>query len=160
MRLLAAFLFSTLLTQFAVAQEAEEAAVLAVAQQIMDGINQKDGDLIRSAMIPEGVLFSTVNRNGVDQAFFSSAEDFASQVSDATDDYHERLFDATVLVQKGVALVWAPYDFHLNGEFTHCGVDTVSLVKTDEGWKAVSLTYTVETEGCPERPPIPSSDDQ
>ncbi len=125
----------------------------------MDGINQKYGSLIRTAMMPEGILYSTTDRDGTHQAYFSSAEEFATQVENATDTYHERLFDATVLVQKGVALVWAPYDFHLNGEFTHCGVDTVSLVKTNDGWKAVSLTYTVETEGCPERPPIPSRGD-
>lgn len=155
MKRLTSLLLMCVLALSTFAQESDEEAILQVAQQIMDGINQKDGDLIRQVMMPEGILFSTTDRDGTNRAYFTSAEDFASQVTNSTDEYHERLFDATVLVQKGVALVWAPYDFHLNGEFTHCGVDTVSLVKTEEGWKAVSLTYTVETEGCPDRPPIP-----
>lgn len=160
MRVITALLLTTLLTQVSVAQHPEEAAVLAAAQQIFDGINQKDGDLIRSATVPEGILFSTTDRTGRAQAFFTSAADFASQVENGAQDYHERMFETTVHIQKGVALVWATYDFHLDGAFSHCGIDTFSLVKTPDGWKVVSLTYTVEFEGCAERPPIPADDDQ
>ena len=139
------------------AQDAEERAVLAVAQQIFDGINKNDGQLIRNAMMPDGILYSTTDRAGTAQAYFTSAEDFASQVEAGTDKYHERMFETTVHIQEGVALIWAAYDFHLNGSFSHCGVDTFSLVKTPEGWKVASLTYTVEREGCGDRPPIPKT---
>lgn len=157
MRLLVALFLSAFVTASASAQDPEEAAVLAAAQQLFDGINQKDGDLIRSAMMPEGVLFSTANRDGVDQAFFTSAEDFAAQVESTPRDFHERMFETTVHIRKGIALVWAAYDFHVDGVFSHCGVDTFSLVKTADGWKVVSLTYTIEQEGCGDRPPIPDN---
>ncbi len=51
-----------------------------------------------------------------------------------------------------IANVWAEYDFHSNGKFAHCGIDTFLLLKTDEGWKIFSLTYTMETHGCKDSP--------
>jgi len=56
-------------------------------------------------------------------------------------------------------VVWAAYDFHLDGAFSHCGIDNFSLVKIGEEWKVVSLTYTVEMEGCAKRPPIERGSD-
>ncbi|MDA1334121.1 MAG: hypothetical protein O2797_07860, partial [Bacteroidetes bacterium] len=80
-----------------------------------------------------------------------------SQVAGASDAFHERMFESTVHIQDGIAMIWADYDFHVNGTFSHCGVDTFSLVKTPEGWKVASLIYTVQQEGCVSRPPIPTS---
>lgn len=160
MRILTCLLVIGLLTVPSSAQNTEEQAVLAAAQQVFDGINKKDGQLIRDAMMPDGILYSTTDRSGTDQAYFTSAEDFASQVEASTDDYHERMFETTVHIRKGVALIWATYDFHLNGAFSHCGIDTFSLVKTAEGWKVASLTYTVEMEGCGSRPAIPNPHDE
>jgi len=159
MRTLTCLLVIGLLAAPSLAQDTNEQAVLAAAQQVFDGINKKDGQLIRDAMMPDGILYSTTDRSGTDQAYFTSAEDFASQVEDSSDDFHERMFETTVHIQKGVALIWAAYDFHLNGAFSHCGVDTFSLVKTAEGWKVASLTYTVEMEGCGDRPPVPNLHD-
>ena len=138
--------------------QSEEEAVLAVAQQVFDGINTRNGDLIREAMLPEGVIVSTVTRNGVPMVRTETAAQMASQVESTERDFHERMFETSVQIQDGVALVWATYDFHVDGAFSHCGVDTFSLVKTAEGWKVASLTYTVQMEGCGERPPIPPSD--
>lgn len=159
MRLFIVLLFSGLLTQMALAQHPEEAAVLAVTQQIFDGINQKNGDLIRSAMIPEGMVMATFQQEGTHRARFTSAEDFISQVDNPPQEFHERMFETTVHIQKGIAVVWAAYDFHLDGAFSHCGIDNFSLVKIGEEWKVVSLTYTVEMEGCAKRPPIERGSD-
>jgi len=51
-----------------------------------------------------------------------------------------------------VGIVWAPYDFHLNGEFSHCGVDVLTFLKLEDGWKVTSITYNVVREGCPPSP--------
>ncbi len=52
----------------------------------------------------------------------------------------------------GIAVVWAEYDFHLNGKFNHCGVDQVNLLKTGAGWKIMGIAYTSETSGCAPSP--------
>lgn len=56
--------------------------------------------------------------------------------------------DVVVKVQGRIATVWAPYDLWLNDKFSHCGVDVFTLLKTPEGWKIVTCSYTMEKEGC------------
>lgn len=64
----------------------------------------------------------------------------------------ERMWDPTVQVQDPVAMVWTPYDFHLNGEFSHCGIDVFTMLNGAEGWQVTSITYNVVREECPPSP--------
>ena len=57
-----------------------------------------------------------------------------------------------------VASVWAPYDFHRDGAFSHCGVDAFTLLRGDGGWVITGATYTVETADCPPSPLGPPGD--
>ena len=63
------------------------------------------------------------------------------------------MWDPRVLVRGTTANVWAEYDFHLSGKLTHCSVDSVSLVKTEQGWRIAGIVYTVENQGCNTRRP-------
>ena len=36
----------------------------------------------------------------------------------------------------------------IDGKFSHCGIDSVSLFKTADGWKVATIAYTMETSGC------------
>ncbi len=135
----------------------EEDLILETAQNVMTGINTGDEALIRSAMLPGSILVSTGNTDGVATTRVTTTEEFASGVGSLPADYHERIFEYEIHIQKGVAVLWAQYDFHINGTFSHCGVDTFTLVKSPEGWKVASLAYTVEQDGCKERPPIPEN---
>ena len=64
----------------------------------------------------------------------------------------ERMWQPEVRIDGRMATLWAPYDFHRDGKHTHCGIDSVSLVKTSSGWKISGISYTVVTEGCPVSP--------
>ena len=50
------------------------------------------------------------------------------------------------------AMVWVPYDFHLEGSFSHCGIDILTYLKLEGGWKVTSITYDVVREGCAPSP--------
>jgi hypothetical protein len=51
-----------------------------------------------------------------------------------------------------VATVTAPYDFHLDGAFSHCGTDIFTLVNGPQGWRISGGVYTVIKQGCPPSP--------
>ena len=137
--------------------QTEEELIVETAQNVMTGINTGDEALIRSAMLPGSILVSTGNTDGVPSTRVTTSEDFASRVGSMSADFHERIFEYEIHIQEGVAVLWAQYDFHVEGTFSHCGVDTFTLVKSSEGWKVASLAYTVEQDGCKERPPIPNN---
>lgn len=64
----------------------------------------------------------------------------------------ERMWEPTVLIHKDLATVWTPYDFHIGGRFSHCGVDAFLLVREKGTWRLLSAAYTVEPTGCAASP--------
>ena len=60
---------------------------------------------------------------------------------------------AAVAVQSvdgGMASIWAPYTFYLDGAIRHCGVNSIELLYEAEGWKVTQLSDTRRTENCPD----------
>lgn len=49
-------------------------------------------------------------------------------------------------------MIWGEYEFWIDGEFSHCGVDSADLVKTDGEWKVANFMWTVEKTDCPSAP--------
>ena len=68
--------------------------------------------------------------------------------------YHERIWDPGILVDGDLAVVWAPYDFHIDGSFSHAGVDAINLVRRDDGWRIAAIVWSVETVQRADAPQI------
>jgi len=128
------------------AQSTDEAAVVAVVQKVFDGMAAHDAAMIRSTMLPDARFYS-VRDAGKPSTMV--AEDFATRIGGMQGALVER-FTAKpkVEVQGRIAYLWGEYDFVRDGKFSHCGIDTATLFKTDEGWKIATLVYTAQTTGC------------
>ena len=136
----------------ATAQDDPEAGPVAAVQALFDAMAARDGDAIRD-LLTEGAVFTATEdtEDGV-EVRESTGEDFAASVGEAGPALLERMWDPQVMVEGPVAVVWTPYDFHVDGRFSHCGIDAVNLVRSDDGWKISSIAYTVETERCEPSP--------
>jgi hypothetical protein len=55
----------------------------------------------------------------------------------------ERIWDETVLLHGPIGVVWAPYDFHVEGVFSHCGVNVISVVRIGVEWKIADWIWNV-----------------
>ena len=64
--------------------------------------------------------------------------------------YQEEAYHMEIKIHEGIAMAWVPYEFRLDGEFSHCGVDVFTLVKKEEKWKIINLSYTIDKDGCVE----------
>jgi hypothetical protein len=71
--------------------------------------------------------------------------------------YRERYWSPTVMIRGAMALVWAPYEFQIDGQTTHCGVDVFSFAKIDGVWKVSNSMWTVEPHACAELRPRDSN---
>ncbi len=133
--------------------DAEVAAVVAAVETVLHAINTADSDLARSVVLSDARV-TAVRESGWRSI---AGEDFAAGIGDPEQGYVERMWDPRVQVLQNVATVWAPYDFYLKGEFSHCGVDAFQLVLVDGAWKVQSLLYNTlqppECEVHPEGPP-------
>ena len=64
----------------------------------------------------------------------------------------ERMWNPTVFLQGSLAVVRAPYDFHIDGAFSHCGVDVFTLVRSKSEWRVTHVVYTVQRQNCAASP--------
>lgn len=68
--------------------------------------------------------------------------------------FRERFWSPHVMIRGGIAVVWAPYEFWIDGQTSHCGVDVVDFVKIDGKWPVSNAMWTVEPEACTELRPL------
>ena len=131
------------------AQSSDEKDVVAAVQKLFDAMTAHDSDAARSVIVPEGRLFSA---NEAGKVSSQTLEEFAGRLSTSKAQMLERIWNPKVYVRGRIAHLWAEYDFHLTGKFHHCGVDSVSLVKSADGWKITGIEDTRETSGCTPSP--------
>lgn len=129
-------------------------AVIQTVERLFQAMASRDAAAMRATLLP-GARFHAVRSGGAVSA--GSDEEFIARITALKEEPLERMRDPRVLVSGRLATLWAEYDFHLGGRFSHCGVDAVQLVKTQEGWKIVSLAWTVQKEECRSIPagPLP-----
>ena len=48
-----------------------------------------------------------------------------------------------ILIDQEIATAWVPYEFYLNGKFSHKGVDVFLLVKSGNEFKIKTLLYNM-----------------
>jgi hypothetical protein len=131
---------------------AEVAEVTEVAHLFLSALSAADTAAL-SGLLAVGAGIHSV-REGEEGPVLRavSREDFLEGLGAEDQQFLERMWDPTVQVQDGVATVWAPYDFHLAGEFSHCGIDIFTLLEGMEGWQVTNISYNVIREGCPPSP--------
>lgn len=132
--------------------QSDEDAVIAAVQQLFDAMAARDTLAARAVLMPEGRFFAIRDTDDGPSTGSSSHQDFLKQLTMPGDDWLERMWNPTILIHGRMAVLWTKYDFYRNGQFSHCGVDAFSLLKTADGWKIAGTTYTVEPTGCPESP--------
>ncbi len=127
----------------------DEKAVSAVVTQFFHALADKDSTAARAVMTPQGRFYS-VREDGSYRT--QTHTEFFQRLAQETSDFLERMWDPTILVDGRIAVLWTPYDFHRDGQFSHCGVDAFSLIKTPEGWKIAGTIYSIKRQGCQESP--------
>ncbi len=134
------------------AQAQDSKAVLAAGQAVFDAMAKKDTVELRRLLHPAVHFIATMERDGKTVSRVSTLQDFLTQIGSAAGVPLERMWNAEVRVSGGIASIWTHYDFHMDGKFSHCGIDNFQFVRGDDGWLLTSITYTVVREHCPKNP--------
>ncbi|MBV9304280.1 MAG: hypothetical protein JOY62_14330 [Acidobacteriaceae bacterium] len=134
----------------AIAATPDESAAIATVQRLFDAMEAHNAEAARTVFISGGATLTAVRANG--DVSNSTSEQFVGHVASAKEAWLERMWDPKVMIRENLAIVWAEYDFHLNSQFHHCGVDSVTLVKAAGEWKISGIAYTMETSGCAPSP--------
>ena len=150
------FALAVALSHHTFGQSDDERLVRATAEQFFLAIETKDRALLESILVPGSLNISTQELQN-DQAKITTLN-YASMIDLLTgtgNEKKERAWDETILVQGHIAVYWAPYDFHVDQKFTHCGIDSFQLIKKEGHWLISNASWTRETLNCPTSPLSP-----
>ena len=140
--LLAASLFPFAL-HAAPADTSGDQAVLAPIQAMFAGMSARDAAAIKKPTMPGGVMVLMRDGKPVQMTF----EDFATRVGKpGKEKLEERIHDPLVKVDNDLAVVWAPFDFYVDGKVSHCGTDLFNLVRQNGEWLIASVADTSRNE--------------
>ena len=118
---------------------AEEQAVLAPITQLFDGMSKRDAAAIKKPLLSGGTMVLMRDGKPTQMTF----EDFANRVGKpGTTQTQERIHDPLVRIDNDLAVVWAPFEFLVDGKVDHCGTDLFNVVRADGQWVIASVADT------------------
>lgn len=129
----------------------EYPAVKQVIDQFFDSINTGNGELLAGLEV-EGAQVLNIREDVAGEYEFVERAWFTADNFSADTRLTERYWDEQLLISDHLAVFWAPYDFHINGEFSHCGIDVLNLIKIDGQWKIGHAMWTIQRPGCEPSP--------
>ncbi len=106
---------------------------------MFDGMAKRDAAAIKAPLLPGGTMVLMRDGKPVQITF----EDFAARVAKpGTTQIEERIHDPLVRIDHDLAVVWAPFDFMVDGKVDHCGTDLFNLVRVDGKWLIAGVADT------------------
>jgi len=130
-------------------QTAED-SVKNTVNTLFKGMKNADPELLKSAFA-DGALLQTIARDkeGKTVVRTDQVSDFVASISKLKkDSADERIVFETIKIDGPLAIVWAPYNFYYNGQFSHCGVNSFQLVRLNGAWKIQYIIDTRRRAGC------------
>lgn len=120
-------------------QSVEEQAVLAPIHAMFDGMSKRDAAAIKAPTLPGGTMVLMRDGKPTQMTF----EAFADRVGKpGKAQIQERIHDPMVRIDNDLAVVWAPFDFLVDGKVDHCGTDLFNLVRVDGRWMIANVADT------------------
>ena len=132
--------------------QTEEKAVEDVIRSLFEGMKTKNAEQVSAAFYSEGLMQTVQAKPEGSTVGSNSVADFVKRIATtpAETTLDERILDYQIKVDGTMASAWTPYRFYVNGNFSHCGVNSFQLVKMADGCKIVYIIDTRRKEPCEE----------
>lgn len=131
------------------AQTNDNKPILQPIDNLFVSMEKGDSALAHSVFFEDALLVTVLEKDGVISLRKETVEPFLKAIGSPKQiQWHEPIWDVKIDQDGNFAQVWASYAFYLGDKFSHCGVDTFQLIKTEAGWKIFYLADTRKKTGC------------
>ena len=129
-------------------EEEEKKQILQKLNSFFKVLENRDTAIYNTLVFANAQIWTVRNQNDtLKNSMRSFADDMKKLIAmNTVIQEHPLSFD--IKIHNDIAIAWVPYTLSLSGKYSHCGVDVFTLIKTNEGWKIVNATYSVELDGC------------
>jgi hypothetical protein len=132
------------------AQTEDEKAIKSVIDQLFSGMRKTDSSMVKTTLGETCFLKTVVKtKSGETRLMEEKVPSFLKAVGTTHDGiYDERLLSYDIKIDGEMAIAWTPYEFWVSDQFSHCGVNVFTLMKTGQGWKIIGIVDTRRKQGC------------
>ena len=123
-----------------------------VINEMLDAISTHDSTRAANLVVRDGHVMRVFKKRGESNFSFRTNKTWIVETGKRTNNVHERMWNPIILYRGDLAVAWTTYDFHIEGEFSHCGAETFNLVRIDNKWLVADWAYTVEPNNCEDSP--------
>jgi hypothetical protein len=119
-------------------------------EQLFAGMRSADPDMVR-AVLAADARFAVINsRQGPATIQARTMDGWVSGIGESGGSWDEQIYQVEVNVDGDMASAWTPYTFYLDGEISHCGINSIELLQDADGWKITQLSDTRRQDDCPD----------
>ncbi|WP_214114149.1 nuclear transport factor 2 family protein [Aequorivita echinoideorum] len=122
-----------------------------IIDRFFEGFHEGDTLKMQSVMAEKMIMQTAfLDKSGMAKVTTENTEDFILAIAKRPENaiWDERLLSYKIEIDGNLAHVWTPYEFWLNGTFLHCGANSFTLAKFNDGWKIVHLIDSRRKEDC------------
>ena len=116
-----------------------------------NAFHQQD-TLAMKELVYDSIKMQSIGRSksGSVKLSTSSFDSFLQSIAGIPDtvNFEERILDYKVRADALMANLWTPYEFYINDEMSHCGVNNFQMIWDDNTWKIFYIVDTRHQEGC------------
>ncbi len=122
----------------------DQIEVMEAVHDFFAALRSEDKTALATMMLPEAVIF-VHNRMDSDNPRVDvvPVADHLSNWLASASGVNELMNYDTILVDGDMAQVWGPYIFEVSGKLSHCGINSLSLVRTEQGWKVGNTSFSM-----------------
>lgn len=134
------------------AQNSPEQEVQTTIEMLFEGMLEADEEKVADAFRPDAIM-QTVVKSEQDEVSIrtGSLEAFVKSIgSSESGRLNEKIGGYEIKIDGELASAWTPYEFHVGDEFSHCGVNSFQLLKTEDSWKIFHIVDTRRKDKCGE----------
>lgn len=128
--------------------DSEKNEILETVNKFFQVLETGDVNLAKKILVSKGSNFSIREDGDFYKIKHTDYNELIDNLPAIKGKYKEVISSPEILLHKNIAVLWAKYKFFIDGKFSHCGVDSFSLIKIEDKWKIASIIYTVEKNGC------------
>ena len=126
-----------------------EAAVLAPVNEAFRALGAQDATALLRIVYPDGRVTAVGTlASGFSGIRSSSWTEYAARMKPGNG-FRERIANPAIEIDGDVALLWAPFTIEQNGKIVSCGYDHFDLVRQNNAWKILNITFSSRTTNCP-----------